>query len=450
MVDDGLTQVLVAQRPDGAQGLEELLKRWGYQVLIAEDLEAVLDVLQRSGAPQLAIVDWVMPGMDGAALCRSLRKKKTVNPPYVILLSNGQAGGDVVAGLDAGADDFLAAPYDERELRARLDVGRRTVRLRNVLVHTLKQQQNGSTGHPGQSASCSESAAEQSPGEAAANILDQIVFVFKRGEINLPSPPQIGMKFREMVASGANLQQIGQVLKQDAAVSSKLISISNSAFYRGVADNKTLEQAVGRLGLATTKQYVEAIANRSLYVTKNKNIKDIVEQLWAHSLACAYASQILAQILKFKFAEDPFTLGLLHDIGRLVLLQAVGELQLKKKIGENIEKDELFDTLEKNHGKFGAALLKKWKFSEDYVRIARYHDNLDEADFISGNLLVVHFANMVVKSMGYDLSGKGQAIDEIKLTETQSFHLLKLDDSTIPMVTERTKNHLEELQTYFS
>ncbi|MBW2108610.1 MAG: HDOD domain-containing protein [Deltaproteobacteria bacterium] len=451
MVDDGVTRVLLAQGREVAhQGLEKALSQWGYEVLIARNAERVLEQLQQPAALQLAIVDWVMPGMDAAEFCRRLRKKKTLNPAYVILLADGRQKADVVTGLEAGADDFLTAPYDERELRARLDVGRRTVRLRNVLVDALRQQQNGETGQPVESAPPSDDGTDRTENGTSANILDEIVFVFKRGEISLPSPPQIGMKFKEMMNSGANLQQIAQVLKQDAAVSSKLISISNSAFYRGVADNKTLEQAVGRLGLATTKQYVEAIANRSLYYTRNNNLKDIIERLWAHSLACAYASQILTQILKFKFTEDPFTLGLLHDIGRLVLLQAVGELQLKKKIGENIEKDELFDTMDKNHNKFGAALLKKWKFSNDYVRIATFHDQIDEADFVSSDLLIVHFANLLVKSMGYNLYADGQAADEVVLEDTRSFRLLKLDSSVVATAKERTKNHLEELKNYFT
>jgi HD-like signal output (HDOD) protein len=235
-------------------------------------------------------------------------------------------------------------------------------------------------------------------------------------------------------------------LKQDASVTSKLISISNSAFYRGVAENKTLEQAVGRLGLKTTKQYVDAIANRSLYYTKNKNLKDIIENLWEHSQACAYASQNLCQVQKFNPVQDPFTLGLLHDIGRLVLLQAVGELQSKKKIGEDLDKEELSNTISSNHGKFGAALLKRWKFSDEYIHISNYHDDLGEAETITNELLVVHFANLLVKSMGY------HSLEpvEVNLEATPSFNLLKLDDEKIETIKNRTATHMDEMKGYFT
>jgi putative nucleotidyltransferase with HDIG domain len=213
-----------------------------------------------------------------------------------------------------------------------------------------------------------------------------------------------------------------------------------------VAENQTLDQAVGRLGLQTTKQYVDAITNRSLYYTKNKNLKDLVEKLWEHSLSCAYASQAVAQILKFKLVEDPFTLGLLHDIGRLVLLQAVGELQLKKKLGENIENADLIETIDKNHGKFGAALLKKWKFSEEFVHVATFHDHLADCEAISSSLLVVHFANLVVKSLGYSMSEAG----DIDLEGSQSARMLKVDADIISRVKDRVKNHMQDLKEFFT
>jgi len=214
----------------------------------------------------------------------------------------------------------------------------------------------------------------------------------------------------------------------------------------GAAENKTLEQAVGRLGLATTRQYVYAITNRSIYYTKNKNFKGLLEKLWQHSLSCAYASQIVCKTLAFKLKEDTFTLGLLHDIGRLVLLQAVGELQLKNKFPEEIDDKELSKTMDENHGKFGAALLKRWDFSDEYVRISVYHDQLEEADFVSNGLLVVHFANLLVKSIGYNLSGNA-AID---LENSNSAKMLKLDTQKITNIQDLVKVHMEELKGFLA
>jgi HD-like signal output (HDOD) protein len=144
--------------------------------------------------------------------------------------------------------------------------------------------------------------------------------------------------------------------------------------------------------------------------------------------------------------EEAFTLGLLHDIGKLVLFQAVGELQLKKKIGESIDTEELFKTVDTNHGRFGGALLKRWKFSNEYFQVASYHDFLEEADSISKELLVVHFANLLVKGMGYALKGA----DEVDVANAESARLLKMNAEMIDHVKERVKTHMEELKGYFA
>jgi len=234
------------------------------------------------------------------------------------------------------------------------------------------------------------------------SIVENIISSFKRGEITLPSLPQINTKFNEMVSKGANLQEVGDILKKDAAISSKLISVANSVYYQGETETKNLGLAISRLGLDTTKHYVDAISNRTLYTTSNKKFVEFIEKLWKHSLSCAYASETVSESIKLKLQDDAFTMRLLHDIGKLVFLQIVAELEAQGKLGEEVDRAELLNTLNTHQGKIGAILLKKWGFSNGYIQIAMFHDNLEEADPISKKLLVVHFANLLVKSMGYD------------------------------------------------
>ena len=254
-----------------------------------------------------------------------------------------------------------------------------------------------------------------------------------------------------MVNKGVKLQEIGEFLKQDMAISSKLISVSNSAYYRGVTESKNLGQAISRLGLKNAKRYVDTICNRSLYVTKNKRFLKHLERLWEHSLACAYASQVLEESLALDLADDAFTMGLLHDIGKLLLLQIIGDLQIKKKIGDEVEDSELLNTINIHHGKFGAALLKKWKFSEDFPKIAAYHDNLEAADSISNDLLVVHFGNLMVKSMGFSMDDPADVEQqEIDLEATESARRLGLDASMIEEFKNKVSEFMKELKGLFA
>jgi putative nucleotidyltransferase with HDIG domain len=270
---------------------------------------------------------------------------------------------------------------------------------------------------------------QMSPEERRASLIQEVAHRLERGEINLPPYPQINVKFKELLNKGANAAEAHALLKKDVGISSKLISLSNSAYYRGVTENKTLEHAITRLGFRVTKNCVEVITNRSLYRASNKKYNDLLKALWEHSLACAYASEIASKILKLKAPEEVFTIGLLHDIGRLILLQLVSELETNGVFGKELDMSEVLETLNAHHGRFGAQLLKRWGFPEGYCQICMYHDNLEEADPVSKELLVIHMANLLVKSMGY-----GEAPEEeIDIENISSARFLKM---TAPMLTE--------------
>lgn len=120
--------------------LEAVLKKWDYEVIVTEDGDAAWEALQKKDAPRLAILDWMMPGQSGIDLCRRLRAQKRVQPLYLILLTSRGDRMDIVQGLEAGADDYVSKPYDQAELRARIEVGRRMLELLTALARQEKLQ----------------------------------------------------------------------------------------------------------------------------------------------------------------------------------------------------------------------------------------------------------------------------------------------------------------------
>lgn len=113
--------------------LSRALSKWEFEVSLAYDGETAWN-LARESAPQLAIVDWIMPALDGPSLCRRIRQEATTAQMYVILLTSRDSRADIVEGLDAGADDYLIKPWNPAELRARLQVGVRVVTLQERLA----------------------------------------------------------------------------------------------------------------------------------------------------------------------------------------------------------------------------------------------------------------------------------------------------------------------------
>jgi diguanylate cyclase (GGDEF)-like protein len=124
IADDDATSRLV---------LTGVLVKNGHDVVTTVDGTGAWEAMQQPDAPKLAILDWMMPGLSGVDVCRRVRDLASERPPYLIILTSRDEKADIVAGLDAGADDYLAKPFDAGELRARVEVGRRIIELQETL-----------------------------------------------------------------------------------------------------------------------------------------------------------------------------------------------------------------------------------------------------------------------------------------------------------------------------
>lgn len=113
--------------------LETFLRKWGYDVVVASTGDAAWQFLQQEDAPRLAVLDWLMPGMDGVQICREARKRASQAYLYLLLLSSKGEQFDILDGFDSGADDYLIKPFHPDELKARLRVGQRILELEDQL-----------------------------------------------------------------------------------------------------------------------------------------------------------------------------------------------------------------------------------------------------------------------------------------------------------------------------
>ena len=133
-------QILIAE--DDATNrlvLESTLKRWEYEVVTTVDGAEAWEVLQQDNPPQLAILDWMMPNMDGIDVCRRVRAQENLRHLYIIMLTARDTTDDIAAALNAGADDYVAKPFERKELQARIQVGRRVLELQATLAQRVRQ-----------------------------------------------------------------------------------------------------------------------------------------------------------------------------------------------------------------------------------------------------------------------------------------------------------------------
>lgn len=133
-------KVLIADDdPVSSRVLAATLIKWGHKVVTAANGHEAWEVLQNVRQPLVAILDWVMPDLEGVEICRMVRSEITDVPIYLILLTAKSSKENLIAGLDAGADDYLTKPFDPHELRVRLKTGTRIVELQESLHERVKE-----------------------------------------------------------------------------------------------------------------------------------------------------------------------------------------------------------------------------------------------------------------------------------------------------------------------
>jgi len=133
-------KILIAEDdPISRRILEATLLKWGYKVCLAIDGTQAWDILQGENAPTLAILDIMMPGLDGLEVCRRVRQLPTPTPPYIIMLTAMASKDEVVNGIQAGANDYLSKPFHRDELKARVAVGAQMLELQRNLAERVKE-----------------------------------------------------------------------------------------------------------------------------------------------------------------------------------------------------------------------------------------------------------------------------------------------------------------------
>jgi DNA-binding response OmpR family regulator len=133
-------QVLVADdNPVFRCMLRTMLGKWGYQAVEVSDGISACSVLESADPPRLAVMDWMMPGIDGVEVCRRVRAAAREPYIYIVLLTARTESQDLVHGMDAGADDYLTKPFHPQELRVRMRAGWRILELQRELLDAREE-----------------------------------------------------------------------------------------------------------------------------------------------------------------------------------------------------------------------------------------------------------------------------------------------------------------------
>lgn len=240
----------------------------------------------------------------------------------------------------------------------------------------------------------------------------EIVEKIKKDEIEIPVLPKIFRDIQDTLDNpAASPEDLARVIEKDAVSAVRLIAAANSPLYRGNMPIRTVREAMPRLGIQEVKNVVFAIASKSLYQVENHLLKILFDKLWLHALACAYCAKTLAEKLNRKDPEEYFTIGLSHDIGKLMFLQFISDSDLVKK-GENIS--DILPYLDEINASLSGVILRHWRLGKGLIRAVTFQDETVYDKFTPKATLILNVANHLADKIGYGIGNHPKELSTLK------------------------------------
>jgi len=265
---------------------------------------------------------------------------------------------------------------------------------------------------------------------------------FSAGKVVPPAMPQVVFELRSVIKRhDSSVKDLADVLEKDPVLSLRLISVAKSPIYKGYGEIKSVQAAIPRLGFKETLSIVVAIANKSLYETKHPQHRVLLDRMWVHSLAVAFASKLIGQSLLLDDPENLFLMGLTHDVGKVILLRAFAEIPQ----GKSLNYDMIVSAIQDTHQSIGALLIKRWGFGEEFSRVIALHEGSNFTQETESAILVVHLANLLARKMGFSFF----EWDSKNPAELPSAVLLGISAEVIAKVEAKVKEIIKDVAHLF-
>jgi len=364
------------------------------KITVVTNGQAALETLANNKY-DLLISDWNMPHMTGLELLSKVREnKKTKTLPFLMLTARTDAVS-VKSALELGVTDYIAKPFDKAKLVEKIT--------RFLCSHTSTT----GTEHPG--------------------LIDNIAAKLKKGDISFPMLPEMALKAVDVINSkDASLQDVSTLINADAGLTSKIISLANSSYYRAVKPIQELKYAIGRIGLRDSANLILMHTTSGVFNTKDPLFKKRQHHLWEQSLATACSARLIGKLVEHPQPERLYAIGMLNDIGKMLLLQVLMELATAR---DDITEQSIDDTLESLNITFGVALLKRWKFPPGFIEVVRYHHNQGQLDECTLDTQIVCYASLIASHMDMFLHEVDEGAEVIEVLGKQLGITLEQADS---------------------
>lgn len=357
-------------------------KATGAYITTVTDGRAALNALDNERF-DLLISDWNMPQVTGIDLLSQVRANpRTAQLPFLMLTARADASS-VRAALGSGVTDYIAKPFDKDKL---------IEKVQRFLGDKLVPQ--------------AESDMDE---RRSLSVIDAVAEKLQNDAITFPVLPEVAFKAVDVINSDdVSQQEVANIIKTDASLSSRIIATANSPYYRAVTPIQDLEHAIRRIGLRESANIILVQTTRGLFNTEDPMFEDYQRMLWRHTLATATGARLIGRQLEHPFPERLYAAAMLHDMGKNLLIPVLMELAA---VRDDIDTQAIDDTLDTLHVEFGVALLERWRFPGNFIETTASHHDYQGMRGHSLDTQVVSYANLLTRHMGLSLHGPEKDAD---------------------------------------
>ena len=269
---------------------------------------------------------------------------------------------------------------------------------------------------------------------------NEILTDLENGTLVLPTLPEVALRVREVVDDPeATAADLAKIIVTDAALSARLLKVSNSPLYRGRVPIENVQMAISRLGQTLVRNLVISLVMSQMFQATSSRLDKRLHDLWEHSTEVAAISQVLASKQPDIAAEDALLAGLIHDIGVLPILMKADEQP--DLLNDAAALDIVIANL---HTRVGAAILKSWGLSDGLIAVAAEHEDFtreggDQADLVD----IVQVANL------QSYINTEHALSEEELGKIPAFKKLGVDTGiSVVELDENSEEYAEALALF--
>jgi HD-like signal output (HDOD) protein len=240
---------------------------------------------------------------------------------------------------------------------------------------------------------------------------------------------------QEIAKAEPNIRLIERLIVSDQSLTAKVLSVSNSSFYKGLNQVATVRNAIVRLGINEVSNIVMLVTHENSFRSKDPFVHGIMRTLWRHSVGCAMGSNWLAKKCGLHgLAHEAFFAGLLHDVGKLFILTVIDDLKHSDDLDIQPSDALLIEAMNSLHANHGFSLMVHWNLPEKYCNVVRDHHN---EEFESKDMLqiLVRLADKACLKQGIGMV-EDPALVLVATPEAELLHISEVDLAQLEIMLE--------------